>query len=202
MRPGERTKEQKKKLDPDAIRLKRWVYWAVNGITETQDVLNAFWDALPPEIQRKYLEAYRNSAGELKWTNSINDRNRAVYEHFDKVGMVEALRNLAKNQIEDYIYGRLGSAQAKATRRLALQGYWSSPVGVYGGKQTRAGRIDAGEYGNPRAPWEDPVDWFFDRMQAGWDKSQLKKAWESPPKGGYVIQRLQRPQKRSERKKA
>lgn len=95
--PGPRVKERKQVIAIGGTPAR-----IVNAVGEIPDFVEAFHDALPPRYQ-----AHR--AGTIH-------QARALYDHWDKVDMEQAILNLILNQIEDYAYGRLGRINAAAAR--------------------------------------------------------------------------------------
>ena len=70
-------------------------------MTETADFVQSLWEALPYQ--------YR----ELGYSGHMQDKMEDLYNHWNKVDMVKALKNVASNQLEDYAYGYLPSKYGK-----------------------------------------------------------------------------------------
>lgn len=90
----------------------------VNGVTETNDLVNALHDALPRELQAK--------------SGRIGDRLRALYRHWDQVDMRKGFRNVVFNEIEDRAIGKIGVLNAKASARFGAA--TGRPVGFQTGR--------------------------------------------------------------------
>lgn len=111
--PGKDTKEKKTIMN---VASGSFVGRVINAVTETKDVVDAIYDALPYSIRKKY----RNNI-------PAQEKAKIIYANLGKVDMQKAIENLAWNQVEDFAYGKLGKAVGKANRRIGR------PVGVQTG---------------------------------------------------------------------
>lgn len=141
-RPPRGTKERKIRVNmPIAIRLATKV---AGFSTEALDFVDALYDALPDHAKPK-RKRFKGADG--KWHNakvSNKDKTEAVYKHFGRVDLDQAMHNLIVNQIEDMAYGKLGRGLQKARNRiyeatgadpgnLHLSQMATKPVGMNGG---------------------------------------------------------------------
>lgn len=111
--PPARTKERKFIM---AIARGSALGVALNATTEALDFVNALYWALPAD--KRY-------AGR----SSQNGRIRAVLENFDHIQWDVAFKNLIANQVIDYIGGRIGRLNAKASRRAGFStGFMTGPL--------------------------------------------------------------------------
>lgn len=86
----------------------------VNGVTEGADLVEAFYGALPD-----YLKGCR----------TLQCKLAALYEHWDKVNMLQAIANIVANQVEDRIIGGVGSHLGRANRNNGLNRPFGMGIG-------------------------------------------------------------------------
>jgi len=110
-KPPKNEKEAKHKLPTAAIGILK----AVNALTEGIDFVDALYKALPSE----YRPRYRNTKHEMKSTNPLQ-RMEAVIKHGDKIDISDAINNLVENQIEDYVFGKIGKATGQVSKEAGL----------------------------------------------------------------------------------
>lgn len=103
-----RGKETKLILTPAA---RSAIGMAINAITESIDLIRPIWDALPDKYQT------RGAPPQVML--------KEIFTNFDKINWTEAVLGIVENQIEDKIFGAIGSALTKAQRRAYLKGYLS-----------------------------------------------------------------------------
>lgn len=103
--PG--TKERKTKVRETAVFLLRQAYKAteaVDAIEAVHDGVGSMPSALPKEYQAK--------------SGKLHDKAAALYRHWDKIDVEQAVLNLAANQVLDLVVGvSQGKAQEWATER-------------------------------------------------------------------------------------
>lgn len=98
--PNRREKEKKYRGLPLAVE-------TLIGIsTESMDLIDAFFKALPKKVQRE-------SGQQNPW-----DRLVVVWENLDKVSLPALVENIVTMLVEDYVFGKFGQAQGKANARL------------------------------------------------------------------------------------
>lgn len=94
----------------------------VSAATETKDVIDAFWAAMPEQFQRAHKFRY----GRL---TRPHEKALLIWENLDELDIGAAITNLAWEQLEDMAYGRLGKLQARAARkRRAMHGFTLGPA--------------------------------------------------------------------------
>lgn len=94
----------------------------VSAATETKDVIDAFWSAMPEQFQRAHKFRY----GRL---TRPHEKALLIWENLDELDIGAAITNLAWEQLEDMAYGRLGKLQARAARkRRAMHGFTLGPA--------------------------------------------------------------------------
>lgn len=81
--------------------------WAVNGITESLDVVNAAYKAIPFELRKELWKAQRGKI-------STKEKIQFVWENWDKIEGEDFVKELVKNQIEDFLIGKAGQATKRA----------------------------------------------------------------------------------------
>ncbi len=79
----------------------------LNIVTESKDVVDALFKALPPKYRERGASPQRKAA--------------ILWKHRDKIDPAVAIRELIKNQAEDAVYGRLGRGVANANRNVHRQ---------------------------------------------------------------------------------
>ena len=103
---------------------------AVIGFTtEGLDFINAVYKALPDQYKPGYY--FVRGKWVKRWNASQWQRMNALWRHWDKVDIGQAINEVAKNQIEDKIFGGIGAAVGKATFRAGFHrgiqvGPWDS----------------------------------------------------------------------------
>lgn len=133
--PGRKEKERKTKLGAvggtAAARI-------VNMTTESLDFLDALWDALPEEIKRKGARHNRSLAEKLerKGRKRYSEKVKDVWNHFDKINLTDALENIIKNQVEDFVIGKMSKHATKNLRDTQVKWY---------GRKARTAGITWGE---------------------------------------------------------
>ena len=121
--PRPREKERKTKVQRAVARAANVAFEA----TETLDLIDSLWDALPENIRRSWPKtgvagptAYRPGAR----YHSPQDKLRAIYRHMDVLDVPAAIRNIIENHIEDAIIGRLNRGSDRARRRAGGTAGW------------------------------------------------------------------------------
>lgn len=126
--PAAGTKERKVIANVAARSL---VGLAANFLTEGADAIEAIHDALPPEAKSGWYHLH-GKGGKMYWKKrrkvSPQVMLRDLYRHWDKVDVSDALKNLAKNEVEDRLIGKAGRAQQKASQGWLQQ--LGRPVGL------------------------------------------------------------------------
>jgi len=79
---------------------------AFGAVTETADFIGSLWEALPWK--------YRTYG----YSGKPQDKIRDIYNNLGKVDVAKAIKNVANNQIEDYIYGIGGNASRKLNQEM------------------------------------------------------------------------------------
>lgn len=154
--PRPRTRERKVRLGRSMSVAFRAIKWAINGLTESADVIMALWKAIPKDVRDRFISDYLDRHGEPP---KLPAQALFVYEHFGDIDLEDALRNLVNNQIEDFIFGWIGSRIAKGTQENP---FWSSPAGPQTGTSNRQKAAPV-KGKNPLIPqfneqWE--IEWF------------------------------------------
>jgi hypothetical protein len=153
--PPPRERERKVRVGNTAIY--SLVGAAINHVTETCDLIAAFYKALPAEFRygRKlhkkggegFFKPYKNPGCPKMWL--------AVAANWSKVDLNQALRNLVKNEVEDHAIGKLNSG---ANQSLGNNPYYR---GLRGQGITRAGPDI-----NPQGLPKPTMDWL--EYLTGW----------------------------------
>lgn len=127
--PGTKEKKTQIKMGKFWRGLKK----ALEEVSEVNDLLDSFYDALPWEIRRQYM--YK------KGGLHAQDKLRILYRHYLEIqlyGHGGLLWNILDNHVKDWGIGKIGSALKHATRKNP---YWISPVGPQAGGRFRGERV-------------------------------------------------------------
>lgn len=84
---------------------------AINIATETSDVIDAFFFAVPYRLRPKWPDGKAKKLG-------LRDKLRVIYDNYESIPMDKLFKNLLQNQIGDAIGGISGRINAKVNRRL------------------------------------------------------------------------------------
>lgn len=96
----------------------------VGNVTEAVDFIEAIYKAVPDEGKVRYP-----GTNWIKRNPSPQEKLWAIYENFDEIDIARAIGEVAKDQLEDIIFGKLGeinaraSAQALPTGQLGLSSF-------------------------------------------------------------------------------
>lgn len=85
-------------------------------VTETMDVVNALYWAIPPNLRKK------------GYTSPV-DKARAVYRHFGEIDLDTAIKNLMRNQLEDMLIGMQSKVSQAAMRNFGFGAQAVDPIG-------------------------------------------------------------------------
>ena len=80
--------------------------YAYEPATELKDFVESIYNALPPDVR-----------GQCKGIACMTEK---IWSNMDKLDWNEAMHNLAYNEVEDAIVGRLHGLAGTAARRLRL----------------------------------------------------------------------------------
>lgn len=126
-RAPKRTKEVKVKVNINASFVGR----LVGSLTEFADLVNALWDALPPEYRSRMPKALLDknaprAIGPMGLDYRVMERRLLdLYRHLDKVDVPKAIKNIVRNEIGDRFAAGMSKKAVKAWRQTILQGYGS-----------------------------------------------------------------------------
>lgn len=127
--PPPRTKERKAKGGPAAVRL---AMEAANATTEFMDMLNALWDAMPPEVQATAPKNGRCTGPKCVNPNApyvlAHDKFLHIYRNMNKLDLPLAIRNLIVNHYTDAVLGRVFGGADDAMKRAGGTG-WGRALG-------------------------------------------------------------------------
>ena len=122
-RPPEKgMKERKYRLTGVAMHVGRVVRWSMNAVTETSDVVDALYWALPAGVRARSGMALREGGyavgarPEIAKASLLQNRIKTVYDNLDKVDGGKFFANLIKNEIADRVAGGIGKRLRSANR--------------------------------------------------------------------------------------
>lgn len=113
-RPRKGEKDRKFIVSPGANNVIRRVF---DYTSEYEDFIDALYWAVPgKKIPPKFWKDplgnwHRQDAG-------IIEKSEFVYKNLDNIDMEKAIKNVARNQLTDAFWGRIGKAQAKGARNV------------------------------------------------------------------------------------
>lgn len=88
------------------------LFVALDNVSEASEIVDALFEALPADIQKRYKEKRKGAISRQFLDNAgqygidgADWKLAAIYDNFDKVDLDKAFRNIIKNQIEDQIIG-------------------------------------------------------------------------------------------------
>lgn len=135
--PGRNVKERKFIANVGTSYLIRRLY---DAATELEDFVTALYQSIevPPlrgvnadrqahmRLQKPRPTFWKDPFGKWhkKWP-SLAEKSRYVYEHAGDINLQKAIQNIAKNEIKDRIFGKVGRVAAKAARNTHNQGLGS-----------------------------------------------------------------------------
>lgn len=129
-RPHQRRKPppnvRERKID---MRIRGIAAAVIGFTTEGLDFINAIYKALPDQYKPGYY--YVGGKWVKRWNASQWQRMNALWRHWDKVDIGQAIKEVAANQLEDKIFGGIGAAVGKSTFRAGFHrgiqiGPWDS----------------------------------------------------------------------------
>lgn len=103
----------------------------VSAVTETADVIDALYEALPKHIRTKLWRAeyYKNKGTDQFTTLSPQDKAWYIYKYWKHLDLDQALVNIGLNQIEDFLIGQASSRTRKRHREAGgLTGFFAGPT--------------------------------------------------------------------------
>lgn len=107
-RPPKRVRERKLRTrSAQAFNLIRRVFEAA---FEAVDIIDAIYEALPRNVRDWYGITRRDPV----------DRMWVIHRHWQTISLEEMVVNLVANEVEDYIYGRLGRVSQNVAQNLFL----------------------------------------------------------------------------------
>lgn len=132
--PRDGVKERKVRTTGTAIAVALWRM--LDRLSEASDMISEVYDALPKDL-RKQIEKKRGGfwwktpEGKWKWMLPKRDADTAgqygvsgadwklaaIWQYHDQIDWVQATKNLAKNEIEDKLYGLAHGARDRVTFR-------------------------------------------------------------------------------------
>lgn len=103
----------------------------INHVTETKDLIDALYDALPKDLRTKLWRAdYKRKKGTDQFTSLRPDQKAwYIYKYWKHLDLTEALKNIGLNQIEDFLIGQASSRTRKRHREAGgLTGFFAGPT--------------------------------------------------------------------------
>lgn len=83
----------------------------ISGLTESGDALNAVWESIP----LRYRAHYFDKEGVMRPIRvGFKKKLADIYNYWDKVSLSDLARNLALEQAEDFVFGKIGGIGANA----------------------------------------------------------------------------------------
>lgn len=123
--------EKEKKTIARSVRSYRIVAAALGLTTESADFIKAVWEALPDKYKSGYYRLHKKGGGVFyakRWHPKPQQMLDDLWKHFDAVDAVQAVDNIAKNHIEDYVIGKSSSKTDRAVSDSGMLG--TRPFGL------------------------------------------------------------------------
>lgn len=116
-----RKNEKESKTRHQASRFGVALFKALDMVSEGAERVDAVFQALPKDVRDKYERRFKRAGGlsvdkaGQYGMDGADWKLRALWNNWDKVDVVAATYNLAKNEIEDKLYGAAFKARKSAT---------------------------------------------------------------------------------------
>lgn len=126
-----RSNEKEKKTIARSMRAYRIVAGALGLTTESSDFITAVWEALPGKYKSGFYRLHKKGGGTFyvkRWHPKPQQMLQDLWKHFDEVDAVQAVDNIAKNHIEDYVIGKSSSKTDRAVSDSGMLG--TRPFGL------------------------------------------------------------------------
>ena len=122
--------EKQRKILTRTAKIGIALYKALDAASETAEIVDAIWDALPKDVQKRWKHCKENRMGDSfgqYGPDQADCKLRALYHNWHRVDVELAIRNIIKNELQDRIIGGMqaglpkntGNAHAEAEKRLA-----------------------------------------------------------------------------------
>lgn len=142
-RPGKGTKEKKFVM---ALHPRSFAAIALNGVTETKDWIDVFYDAIGSydakgnwvDFKGKYMGTTVTNYGQSiagdsavymrGWNPTAmtpQQKAKAIYRHWDRLNVQKAVENAIYNQAEDRFFGQIGRQMGRASREAGFSQGWT-----------------------------------------------------------------------------
>lgn len=125
--PPERNEKQRKVLTKSA-KLGIALFKVLDGLSESGEVVDALYDALPDDVKRRWnrLDRVGDNFGQYG-LGGADWKLQALYHNWHKVDVEQAVKNIFKNELQDRIIGGMqaglpnntGQAHSQGEKRLA-----------------------------------------------------------------------------------
>ena len=180
--PWENEREKKKRLTGSAARAWLRLLEATGGsFMEKDDIVAAMYKGLPWKLRR-----WRGKDG--VWRDRDHTTTRRLSRLFGNLGSLDvgtALTEVAKNELGDAIYGRLGKALKDRTQQLAEQGLWSGSRGLGQGTPLEDSWDETYKRLKAEAASRDPARWYlakhYDAKNGVWVRKWRQRPVTSIP---------------------
>lgn len=101
--------EREKKTMPRSRRLGLLLVHAMDRLSESAEVVDAVYDALPKDVKRRWSKGRKDrpladQAGQYG-IDGADWKLQAIYHNWHRLDAAQAVENIVKNEIEDRIYG-------------------------------------------------------------------------------------------------
>lgn len=137
--PGER----QRKILTRSAKIGIALYKALDAVSETAEVVEAIFEALPDDVQKRWRHCnkkYQGSSFGQYGVGGAHCKLQAIYHNIHRLDVEQALKNILKNELQDRIIGGMqaglpkntGAAHAEAEKRLAkwLDDIFSEELGL------------------------------------------------------------------------
>lgn len=132
------TGERERKMMSKSVKVAVALYKALDKVSEAAEVVDAFYDALPDDVKKKWGcgkikgRGLADTAGQYG-IDKADCKGKALYHNWHKVDMEDAIKNIIANHINDKIIGgykrklpkNIGNAVSQGDKAVAKGLDWS-----------------------------------------------------------------------------
>lgn len=122
--PGRREK-QRKNISRSAV-IGVALYKALDTVSETADIVDAVYDALPEDVKKRWDRPNRRGVDQFGQygLNGADWKLQVIWHNAHRLDTEKAWRNIAKNLLEDEIYGQVHRRVPRGVGGPAFEEQW------------------------------------------------------------------------------
>lgn len=108
---GRKVKESKQKMSRVQVLILKGISMGTEGI----DLLDVLYNSVPSEFRPRWKKTQYE-----KHDVTLQEKMRTVYDHVDKIDLVDLFHNYSQEQLEDFVYGKIGQIGGDISKRLNI----------------------------------------------------------------------------------